>query len=200
MNVSVFGLGYVGCVTGACLAKAGHRVIGVELQPEKVAIINGGAAPFVEPGLSDLIAEQVKAGRLRATGDASEAIRESEISLVCVGTPSLPTGQLDVAAIENVCRQIGRAIGEQQAPHTVVIRSTVLPGTLERFAALIAESSGDGGRGTVVAVNPEFLREGSALHDFWHPPFTVIGASGAGDAELIAELYQIGRASCRERV
>ena len=190
MNVSVFGLGYVGSVTGACLAKAGHRVIGVELQPEKVAIINAGSAPFVEPGLSDLIAEQVKSGRLRATDNASEAIRTSEISLVCVGTPSLPTGQLDVAAIENVCRQIGRAIGEQQAPHTVVIRSTVLPGTLERFAALIAESSGDGGRGTVVAVNPEFLREGSALNDFWHPPFTVIGAARSGDAEVIAELYR----------
>ena len=130
------------------------------------------------------------AGRLTATGDASEAIRESQISLVCVGTPSLPTGQLDVAAIENVCRQIGRAIGERQVPHTVVIRSTVLPGTLERFAALIAESGGDGGRGTVVAVNPEFLREGSALNDFWHPPFTVIGAARSSDAELIAELYR----------
>jgi len=189
MNISVFGLGYVGCVTGACLAKAGHRVIGVELQPEKVEIINAGTAPFVEPGLSDLIAEQVKCGGLRATGDAFEAIRESEISLVCVGTPSLPTGQLDVAAIENVCRQIGRAIGEKRALHTVVIRSTVLPGTLERFTALIGENSGDGGR-TIVAVNPEFLREGSALNDFWHPPFTVIGASQPGDAERIAALYR----------
>jgi GDP-mannose 6-dehydrogenase len=191
MRISVFGLGYVGCVSAACLAKAGHQVIGVELQPEKVALVNSGTAPFVEPGLADLIAEQVRAGALAATTDAQTAIERTEMSLVCVGTPSLPTGQLDATALHSVCSQIGSALRGTSDRHTIVIRSTVLPGTLRTCADLIEQASGRScGRDFVVAVNPEFLREGSALHDFWHPPFTVIGAPTRQDAERIAEIYR----------
>ena len=190
MKVSVFGLGYVGCVTAACMAKTGNTVIGVELQPEKVAIVNSGAAPFMEPGLSDLIAEQVKRGVLSATSDPDAAVKQTEMSLICVGTPSLPSGQLDASALENVCGQIGKALQTKTDFHIVVIRSTVLPGTIEGCIAALERASGKtSGMDFAVAFNPEFLREGTALADFWDPPFTVIGADDPNVAKLVGKLY-----------
>lgn len=191
MKVSVFGMGYVGCVTAACLAKSGHDVVGVEVQREKVEILNSGAAPFLEPGLSDLIAEQVRAGTMRATTDPVEAIRGTEISLICVGTPSLPSGQLDSSAVESVCGQIGEALRGKSDFHTLVIRSTVLPGTLERCVTIIESASGKTHDADfALTFNPEFLREGTALDDFWKPPFTVVGATRRQDAERVARLYE----------
>jgi GDP-mannose 6-dehydrogenase len=190
MNVSVFGMGYVGCVTAACLAKSGHHVIGVEVQREKVEILQSGAAPFMEPGLTELIAEEVRTSALEATSDAYAAVQQTDISLICVGTPSLPSGQLNASAVENVCRQIADALKQKSTFHTIVLRSTVLPGTVERCAALLEQVSGKvHGSDFAVAFNPEFLREGSALEDFWNPPFTVVGAHRRQDAERIAGLY-----------
>jgi GDP-mannose 6-dehydrogenase len=190
MNISVFGMGYVGCVTAACLAKTGHAVTGVEVQPEKVEILNSGAAPFIEPGLTELIREQVSLRRLTVTTDPIAAVHGSDLSLICVGTPGLSSGQLDVTAIENVCRQIGEALKEKAEVHTIVVRSTVLPGTIERCETTIQHASGkQRGRDFVIAFNPEFLREGSALEDFWRPPFTIVGARNRVDAERIAGLY-----------
>ena len=190
MRVSVFGMGYVGCVTAACLAKSGHEVIGVEVQREKVEILNSGAAPFLEPGLTDLIAQQVAARAMRATTDPVEAVMHSELSLICVGTPSAPSGQLDASAVESVCRQIGGALKGKEAFHTLVIRSTVLPGTVERCIGLIEQASGKRHEADfALTFNPEFLREGTALEDFWNPPFTVVGATRRQDAEQVAKLY-----------
>jgi GDP-mannose 6-dehydrogenase len=190
MNVSVFGMGYVGCVTAACLAKIGHQVTGVELQREKVEILNSGAAPFMEPGLTDLIREQVQAGAMRATSDPVPAVQATEISLICVGTPSLPSGQIDATAVESVCRQIGEALKNKAGFHTLVIRSTLLPGTFGRCVTILEEASGKvHGRDFAVAFNPEFLREGTALADFWNPPFTIVGASRPEDAERVSGMY-----------
>jgi GDP-mannose 6-dehydrogenase len=190
MNVSVFGMGYVGCVTAACLAKAGHRVIGVEVHPEKLEALRSGSVPFVEPGLSDVVEQQVASGRLRSTDDATEAVHQSFISMICVGTPSLPSGEVDPSALEHVCRQIGAAISTKRDSHMVVIRSTVLPNAVERCYKLI-ESTGKpkGEEQFALAVNPEFLREGSAIDDFEHPPFTIVGADRRRDAERVAHVY-----------
>jgi GDP-mannose 6-dehydrogenase len=190
MNVSVFGMGYVGCVTAACLAKIGHQVIGVELQREKVDTLNSGAAPFMEPGLTELIREQVDRGGLSATSDPNLAVQSADLSIICVGTPSLPSGQLDASAVESVCRQIGTALKQVTGFHTIVIRSTVLPGTLERCAVIVEEASGrTHGDGFALTFNPEFLREGTALNDFWQPAITVIGAYRREDGERVAGLY-----------
>lgn len=191
MRVSVFGMGYVGCVTAACLAKIGHQVVGVEVQREKVEILNAGAAPFLEPGLGDLIAAQVRTGSLRATADPVEAVMNTEMSLICVGTPSLPSGQLDASAVDSVCRQIGEVLRGKTGFHTLVIRSTVLPGTLERCVTIIESASGRKHEADfALTFNPEFLREGTALDDFWNPPFTVVGATRRDDAERVAQLYE----------
>jgi len=191
LKVSVFGMGYVGCVTACCMAEAGHRVIGVELVPEKVETLRSGAVPFVEPGLSELASAQVAQGRLTATTDTREGVLGSDISLVCVGTPSLPTGQLDLSAVEAVCQQIGDALRQKRTRHVVVIRCTVLPGTAERCAEIIARASGKTSPDDfAVLSNPEFLREGSALRDFKNPPFTVIGAEGPEDAQQVSRLYE----------
>lgn len=187
MRVSVFGLGYVGCVTAACLAKAGHEVVGVDINAEKVTMVNAGAPPVVEPGLGELLAEVVGAGRLRATTSGDEAVAVSDVSLICVGTPSRANGQLDVDAVVRTGQRIGKA--PRVEPHTVVLRSTVLPGTTERclVPALLA---GAGGRaGLRVAVNPEFMREGSSLSDFARPPFTLVGCDDPATASLLRLLY-----------
>jgi GDP-mannose 6-dehydrogenase len=190
MRVSVFGLGYVGCVTAACLAKAGHEVVGVDVNPEKVAMVNAATAPVVEPGLAELLAEVVGAGRrLRATTSGEEAVAASEVSLICVGTPSRANGQLDVDAVVRTGQRIGEALRKRAEPHTVVLRSTVLPGTTERclVPALLA---GSGGRVAMrVAVTPEFMREGSSLSDFARPPFTLVGCGDSTTASLLHSLF-----------
>lgn len=191
MRLSVFGLGYVGCVSAACFAGEGHEVVGVDVSATKVEIINGGRSPIVEAGIGELIGEMVKRGRLRATNDAGAAVRDSEISLVCVGTPSQSNGSLDLAYVRRVCEEIGAALADKRERHTVVIRSTMLPGTIDGVVipALEAASARQAGRDFGVCINPEFLREGTSLKDFYAPPFTLIGADERDVAESVRQLY-----------
>lgn len=191
MRVNVFGLGYVGSVTAACLAEAGHEVIGVDIDEEKVAMINSGASPVVEPGLGALVGEAVAARRMRATISTPEAVRNAEMGLICVGTPGRASGQLQVEALTRVGHEIGQALAERDEPYTVVLRSTVLPGTTERVLvpALQSGAGRDLGPTLRVAVNPEFMREGSALRDFAGPPLTVVGCGDPGTAAVLRSLY-----------
>jgi len=189
MKVTVFGLGYVGCVTAACLAKAGHRVFGVDVSQDKVDMINAGRAPIVEAGLGELLAEVVGAGRLSATTDGSAAVRETDVALICVGTPGLGYGRPDVTAIDRVGQQIGTALEGRDRTFTVVLRSTVLPGTTER---VLQPAIMNGSRGTArvkMAMNPEFMREGTSLHDFEFPPLIVVGCADLETASLMRDLY-----------
>jgi len=191
MRLSIFGLGYVGCVSAACFAARGHEVIGVDVNELKVELINQGRSPVVEPGLSELIGEAVKDKRLRATNDAVAAVKDSDISLICVGTPSNHNGSLDLSYIKSACRQIGEALETKSRYHIVVLRSTMLPGTVEStvIPALEVYSGKRAGRDFGVAVNPEFLREGTSLHDFDHPPFTLIGADDEDAGAPLTKLY-----------
>lgn len=189
MNVSVFGLGYVGSVTAACLARLGHRVVGVDISAEKVALVASGRPPVFEPGLAEIVADAVRNHRLLATTEAATAVAESELALVCVGTPATPTGQPDVAAIAAVGRQIGRALAHRKGTFTAVLRSTALPGTAERVL-LTAITEHAGPRVQVrVGVNPEFMREGSAVDDFDRPPLVLVGASHPAVVSLMRDLY-----------
>ncbi|MBC8088326.1 MAG: UDP-glucose/GDP-mannose dehydrogenase family protein [Phycisphaerae bacterium] len=190
-RVSVFGLGYVGCVSAGCLAKEGHEVVGVDVAAEKVELINRGTATIVEEGVQELIASMVTGGRLRATTDVRRAIAETEVSLVCVGTPSRANGGLNLEYVERVCSEIGEAILAKGAMHTVVIRSTVLPGTVHDLVipALEKASGLKSGVGFHVCANPEFLREGTSIHDFYDPPFTVIGSESEEGAQAVRDLY-----------
>jgi GDP-mannose 6-dehydrogenase len=191
MRLSIFGLGYVGCVSAACFAARGHDVIGVDVNELKVELINQGHSPVVEPGLSELIGEAVKARRLRATKDAVAAVTDSDVSLVCVGTPSNHNGSLDLSYIKRACQQIGDALEAKSRYHIVVLRSTMLPGTVANtvIPALEVYSGKRAGRDFGVAVNPEFLREGTSLYDFDHPPFTLIGADDEDAGAPLAKLY-----------
>jgi GDP-mannose 6-dehydrogenase len=191
MRVSVFGLGYVGCVTAACLARAGHDVMGVDVNPDKVDSVKRGASPVVEPGLGDLIAAMVSQGRLRATGSVEEAVSASDLALICVGTPARANGQPDFTAVERVGEQIGCALSARPTDFTVVLRSTVLPGTTERLLrpALKAGAGAEAAGRVRMAVNPEFMREGSSLQDFVAPPLTLVGCDDGATAALLQELY-----------
>jgi GDP-mannose 6-dehydrogenase len=190
-GVSVFGLGYVGCVSAACFAKQGFDVVGVDVSPAKVDMVNAGRSTIVEEGIGELVAEMHAAGRLRATADVRDAVCATAVSLVCVGTPSRPNGSIDLRYIERVCEQIGEALRDKGARHTVVIRSTVMPGTIDGVVipALERTSGKRAGRDFGVCSNPEFLREGSSIKDFYDPPFTLIGAHEGADAEPLAALY-----------
>jgi len=190
MRVSVFGLGYVGCVTAACLAKAGHRVIGVDINADKVTMVNAGASPLVQPGLGALLAQVTAAGQLRATTSSEEGVFESDLALICVGTPSRDNGQLDVDGIRRVAEQVGYGLRQRPKPYTVVLRSTVLPGTTESVIvpALRAGAASDL-PDMAVAVNPEFMREGSSLRDFAQPPLTLVGADAPAVGMLLRDLY-----------
>ena len=173
MKVSIFGLGYVGTVTAACLARDGHQVVGVDVNEAKVEALAAGRSPIVEPGLSDLLARAAARNDLGATTDAREAVLNSVASLVSVGTPPRGNGRPNLSFVERVCREIGEAIRQKEASHTVVLRSTVTPGTTERCETILCEAAG--GTPVDVAFNPEFLREGSAICDYDHPPYTIIG-------------------------
>jgi GDP-mannose 6-dehydrogenase len=191
MRIAVFGLGYVGCVSAACLARRGHEVVGVDTNRQKVDRVAAGHAPVLEPGLPELVADGVAAGRLSATDDARSAIARTELSLICVGTPSASNGSLGLDALERVARSIGEALGASEARYTVVVRSTVLPGTTEGVVLplLESESGRTAGVDFGLAVNPEFLREGTAIADFEDPPKTVIGELDEQSGEVTAELY-----------
>jgi GDP-mannose 6-dehydrogenase len=192
MRISVFGLGYVGSVTAACLAKAGHDVIGVDVNPEKTAMINEGKSPVIEPGLDDLVAEMVRDRRLRATVSADWAVKHSDMAMICVGTPSASNGRIDTSSIECVTQDIGRAIEHRSYLFTVVLRSTVLPGTTEAVVArVLREWLGAAFEERVaMAMNPEFMREGTSIADFEHPPMTVVGCADAATAARVRALYQ----------
>ncbi len=192
MKVSVFGLGYVGTVSAGSFAADGHEVVGVDVNADKVAAVNAGRSPIVEPGLDDLLARAVAGGRLRATADTAEAVRSTEASLICVGTPSRRNGSLDLAYLTRVAEQIGDALRDVDHYHVVVVRSTVLPGTTHDVVipALEGHSGKKYGEGFGVSVNPEFLREGSALKDFRKPPLTLVGHNHAADASGTIALYQ----------
>lgn len=191
MKLSVFGLGYVGCVSAACFADSGNSVIGVDVNPVKIDIINSGNSPIVEEGMTDLIQRAVESGKLRATTDSKQAINESDVSLVCVGTPSRSNGALDLSHVEKVCDEIGRSLREKKTHHTIVIRSTMLPGTIERVVTPTLESASGKkvGDELTVCINPEFLREGSSIKDFYSPPFTLIGADDEARGKLVGSLY-----------
>jgi len=191
VKLSVFGLGYVGCVSAACLAEAGHQVIGVDVNPTKVEIINGGNSPIIEAGINELIANVVEGGRLSATTDSTRAISESALSLVCVGTPSNQNGSLHLRHIEQVCTEIGTALKTKNERHIVVIRSTMLPGTIQNTVIPILEKT-SGKKAVIdfgICINPEFLREGSSLKDYHAPPFTLIGADDEETINAVRSLY-----------
>jgi GDP-mannose 6-dehydrogenase len=191
MRITVIGLGYVGAVSAGCLARRGHEIVGVDVNPLKVDAINNGEAPVMEPGLLEAISGAVQAGRLRATHDVAEAIRATELSLICVGTPSGPQGSLDLTALNRVCEGIGPVLRDIEHRHTVVVRSTVLPGTTEDLviAALERTSGLKAGRDFGVAMNPEYLREGTAVADFDTPQKTVIGQLDDASGDPIVEMY-----------
>ncbi len=192
MRISLFGLGYVGTVSAACLAVLGHDVIGVDVNQRKLDTLRSGRAPVIEPGLDAVVAEAIESGRLEVTGDVPEAVTRSEVSMVCVGTPNRANGSLDLAAVEHVCRQIGDAIESASGYHTIVIRSTVLPGTVrDRVIPVIEAASGKlAGEGFGIVMNPEFLRETSAVADFFGPSVTVIGELDERSGSVVERIYR----------
>lgn len=191
MKISIFGLGYVGCVSLGCLAKNGHDVIGVDVHTLKVDLINKGMATIIEKDIDKIICEQYKAGRIRATTDYKDAVLHSELSIICVGTPSTQNGHLNLQYIYKTAEQIGEALKEKNVFHTVVIRSTVLPGTNKRVGEIIADASGKKrNEHFSVVSNPEFLREGTAVYDYYHPSVTVIGGDSHEALEKVSELYK----------
>jgi GDP-mannose 6-dehydrogenase len=192
MKISVFGLGYVGSVSAACLAARGHQVVGVDVNPTKVELMRRGRASVVEEQIGELTARVVASGVLRATTDVAEAVAATEISLVCVGTPSATNGSLSTEYLERVTEQIGQTIAGLDRWHTVVFRSTMLPGTCTELLIPILEKESGKTAGVHfgVAVNPEFLREGSSVRDFFEPPKTVIGKLDQTSADQVAAMYE----------
>lgn len=192
MKISVFGLGYVGAVSAGCLANDGHRVIGVDPNTTKVNLINSGKTPIIEKDIGKIIQASAEQGRLSATTDSLEAVNETEISLVCVGTPSNYNGSLDLRYVRLVCEEIGAAIRDKSEFHTVVLRSTMLPGTMRDLVIPTLEGSSGktAGKDFGVCNNPEFLREGTAVYDYYHPPKTVIGETDPAAGDKLAELYK----------
>ncbi len=190
-RISVFGLGYVGTVTAVCLAHRGSEVIGVDLSAAKVEALESGRSPIVEAGLSELIEESHHAGKLHATTDSAAAVLNSDISFLCVGTPSLRNGKLDLGHLEPVCRDIGETLKKKETFHLVVLRSTVLPGTAESIVLpTLEKASGKRiGKDFGVCVNPEFMREGTAVADFMEPSITVIGANDPAHSRMLHQLY-----------
>ena len=192
MKISIFGMGYVGAVSAGCLAQDGHSVIGVDPNATKVALINQGLTPIIEKDIGDMIAVAVKNGLLRATGDVRDAVFQSEISLICVGTPSQLNGNLDLSHVRKVCEQIGAAIKEKPGFHVVVARSTMLPGSMRNLVipTLEAASGKQAGIDFGVCNNPEFLREGTAVFDYYNPPKTVIGETDTQAGSILVTLYE----------
>lgn len=191
MRIAIFGLGYVGSVSAGCLASVGHDVIGVDVEPQKLELLRSGHSPVTEPGLDELLGAAVEAKRLQVTSDTAVAVRQSDLSLVCVGTPSRRNGSLDSTYLERVIEQVGQALAETTAYHVVAVRSTLLPGVLESTLIPLLERASGRRVGTDigVCVNPEFLREGSAIRDFQNPPFTVVGESDSRAGDVLLGAY-----------
>ena len=190
MKVVVFGLGYVGCVSACCLARDGHEVVGVDVSADKVRMVNAGLSPIIEPGLDTLLAQVVDKGRLSATEHGEAALAMSDVALICVGTPDLGHGEQNLTALSHVADAIGEACAGRSTPLTVVLRSTVLPGTTARMLERILSAATGSCSGTIrMAMNPEFMREGSSLEDFKRPPFILAGCDDAETADVLRELY-----------
>ncbi len=191
MNISIFGLGYVGAVSLACLARDGHKVLGVDVDSSKLDLIRQGRSPIIETGMPELMHEVVASGRVTVTDDTAFALHNSAVSFLCVGTPSRPNGSQDLSALERLSAQLGTALVSKASPHVFVVRSTVVPGTVDTvLVPLIAQHSGKQlGRDFDVAFQPEFLREGSSIHDYDHPPFTVVGTTAPRPADLLREVF-----------
>jgi GDP-mannose 6-dehydrogenase len=191
VRISVFGLGYVGTVSAGCFARDGHQVIGVDPVRTKIDLINAGQSPIIEAEIGEIVAQAAKSGALRATDDVDYAVSNTDASFVCVGTPSQANGNLDLTYIRRVCEMIGSAISRKQGHHTVVIRSTILPGTMRQIVIPVLEEHSGKKAGVDFGVcnNPEFLREGTAVRDFDAPPKTVIGELDKQSGELLATLY-----------
>jgi GDP-mannose 6-dehydrogenase len=191
MKICVLGLGYVGAVSAGCLAKDGHEVIGVDPERTKVDLINAGRSPIIEKDIGAIIQEQVAAGRLSATTEVEHAVRNTDLALVCVGTPSQPNGGIDLRYVKRVCEQIGHAIRTHPGAPVIVMRSTMLPGTMREVVIPILEraSQKTAGNEFGLCINPEFLREGTAVHDYYHPPKTVIGEVNRASGDLLAAVY-----------
>ncbi|MCJ7725669.1 MAG: nucleotide sugar dehydrogenase [Acidimicrobiia bacterium] len=191
MRVAVIGLGYVGTTTAACLAAEGHQVVGVDVNPLKAEMIGRGESPIIEDGINDRLADAVAGGRLRAAGSAAEAVADTDVSLICVGTPSRANGSLDLEHLLAATRTVGEALAGIDHYHVVAVRSTMLPGTLEEEVIPVLESASGKKAGTDfgVAVNPEFLREGDAVRDFTNPPFTLIGELDERSGGMLSDLY-----------
>lgn len=192
MKISIFGLGYVGAVSAGCLATDGHQVVGLDPNQTKVDLINQGVTPIIEKDIGDMIASAVNSGHLRATTDVREAVMNSDISLICVGTPSQLNGNLDLSYVRRVCEEIGSALKKKDSFHVVVGRSTMLPGSMRSMVIPTLEASSGKRAGVDFGVcnNPEFLREGTAVYDYYNPPKTVIGESDAHAGDMLVELYK----------
>jgi GDP-mannose 6-dehydrogenase len=191
MKISIFGLGYVGAVSMACLARDGHDVVGVDLDPHKLELIRGGRSPIVEEGIQDLTAEVVRSGRVTVTDDVAAAVHATDLSFICVGTPSSPNGSQDLSAVRRVSEQIGAALKDKSGYHTVVMRSTIQPGSMASVvqAGLESSSGRKAGADFGLGFQPEFLREGSSIKDYDNPPFTVIGTEDERAAGVLREVF-----------
>jgi GDP-mannose 6-dehydrogenase len=191
VKLCVLGLGYVGTVAAGCLAREGHQVVGVDTEPRKVELVNAGRSPIIEKDIGSIISEQVAAGRLTATTDVAAAIANADLSFICVGTPSRGNGDIELKYVRRVCEEIGTGLRHHHGAPVVVVRSTMLPGTM-RGVVIPALEAASGRRAGVefgVCINPEFLREGTAVHDYHHPPKTVIGELNRASGDVLASLY-----------
>ena len=191
MNISIFGLGYVGCVSVGCLAKAGHKVVGVDIDQDKVNQINSGIPTVVEKDLDSLIKTQRAEGKIQATKDVNYAINNTNVSLICVGTPSSTNGHLDFSAIKSVVADIGRVLKNKDKFHVIAIRSTIMPGICEQVSDIIEKESGKrSGLDFYVLSNPEFLREGTAVTDYFNPPYILLGAKNEKAINIMRDIYK----------
>jgi GDP-mannose 6-dehydrogenase len=191
MKISIFGLGYVGAVSMACLARDGHEVVGVDLDPVKLDLIRSGRSPIVEEGIQELTAQVIASGRVRVTNDVAAAVRDTDLSFICVGTPSSPNGSQDLSAVRRVSEQIGAALKDKSGYHTIVMRSTIQPGSMDEVvrAGLELTSAKKASRDFGLCFQPEFLREGTSIKDYDNPPFTVIGTDDERAANVLKEVF-----------
>lgn len=191
MRISIFGLGYVGAVSLACLGRDGHDVVGVDIDPTKLDLIKSGKSPIVEAGIVELMQEVVSSGRIRVSDDAEDAVLSTDVSFVCVGTPSLPNGSQNLGALVRLAEQVGRSLAIKKEHHTLVVRSTVQPGTVDEVVVKILEreSGKTNGRDFSVCFQPEFLREGSSIRDYDNPPMTVVGVQDDRAAGLLRDIF-----------